>query len=72
MGIEVVCGGCGCPIGVNGFSQMIGGYCVKCSANILSKQQLESVRAMNPNTAPKEKAVFGERIPNDPKLIAGT
>ncbi|MNE39610.1 hypothetical protein D3C80_1335720 [compost metagenome] len=81
MSIEVMCGGCGRPIGANGFTMMVSGYCVQCSANLQMKAQLEAIKRMNPNLSNDrsftptdvkwdlpEKEVFGETIRAQPAI----
>jgi len=68
MGMEYVCRSCRRPIGANQFTSLVAGYCVQCSANMQMRAQLDSVRNMNPRTAPTEKEVFGETIREVPLI----
>ncbi len=69
MGIEIVCTGCGAPIGANQFSQSVGsGYCARCNANALMQAQVDAVKRMNPNYGQAEKEVFGETLREVPLI----
>ncbi len=69
MGIEVVCGGCGEPIGMNRQTAGAPGYCMKCTANMQLQAQMDEQLRHLGGTRPNEKEVKGERVFEKPKLI---
>lgn len=77
MGIEIVCTGCGSPIGANQFSQSIGvGYCARCMANMQLQAQANSNGGLNDlkfysddvKWDGQEKEVFGETLREVPLI----
>lgn len=64
MGIEVLCAGCGYPIGMNQQTHSINGYCINCAA----QAQRAGVLQQPHNVVPMEKEVHGERLPNIPLI----